>query len=204
MSDYEVTIRVRNGRLMRAIRDAGYTSVQRFCREHGIKNYSWVIALIGMRARARRRNGEWKPIVMDLSSALHVEPEELFTERQAEGMRGGNSRTIAVAEHQIEALMGSDIKQIAAPESMDAPIIQRELLAKWLPTLSPREERVLRCRFGFDGEEQTLDEIARDMDITKERVHQIEMKALRRLKGKARAEESRAFFSPGALVEWDS
>jgi len=58
-----------------------------------------------------------------------------------------------------------------------------------LQTLSPREEKVLRLRFGLDteGRERTLEEVGQDFNVTRERIRQIEVKALRKLRHPSRA-----------------
>jgi RNA polymerase primary sigma factor len=63
-----------------------------------------------------------------------------------------------------------------------------------LATLSPREEKVLRMRFGI-GEisEHTLEEVGKDFEVTRERVRQIEEKALRKLRHPARSGRLRSF-----------
>jgi RNA polymerase primary sigma factor len=65
---------------------------------------------------------------------------------------------------------------------------------KVLSTLSKREERILRMRFGI-GEKQdhTLEEVGQDFDVTRERIRQIEEKALRKLRHSSRAEKLRSF-----------
>lgn len=65
------------------------------------------------------------------------------------------------------------------------PILEKKAVCKnindILKTLNKREEKVIRERFGFDnGEEKTLEEIGQDMNITRERVRQIEKKALQK------------------------
>lgn len=68
-------------------------------------------------------------------------------------------------------------------------IFAHQVLAKLFPFLHPREERVIRLRFGLDGVgEHTLDEIAEDWGVSKGRIQQIEQKALRRLQGRTRRE----------------
>ena len=68
----------------------------------------------------------------------------------------------------------------------------RERTARVLPTLSPREEKVLRMRFGMeDGSEHTLEEVGRCFDVTRERIRQIEAKALRKLRHSSRSKELR-------------
>ena len=65
---------------------------------------------------------------------------------------------------------------------------RRKKLAEALKDLAPREERVLRLRFGLDDEsEQTLEEIGRTFDVTRERIRQIEASGIRRLRHSKRA-----------------
>jgi RNA polymerase primary sigma factor len=68
----------------------------------------------------------------------------------------------------------------------------RERTAQVLRTLTAREERVLRMRFGMDdGSEHTLEEVGRCFDVTRERIRQIEAKALRKLRHSSRSNELR-------------
>jgi len=63
-----------------------------------------------------------------------------------------------------------------------------------LHTLSPREEKVVKMRFGLeDGSEHTLEEVGRSFAVTRERIRQIEAKALRKLRHPARSRKLRAF-----------
>jgi RNA polymerase primary sigma factor len=63
-----------------------------------------------------------------------------------------------------------------------------------LRTLSPREERVIKLRFGLeDGSERTLEEVGQTFQVTRERIRQIEAKALRKLRHPSRSRELRAF-----------
>jgi RNA polymerase primary sigma factor len=65
----------------------------------------------------------------------------------------------------------------------------REVAGNVLQTLSPREEKVIRLRFGLDteGREHTLEEVGEDFQVTRERIRQIEVKALRKLRHPSRA-----------------
>lgn len=62
-----------------------------------------------------------------------------------------------------------------------------------LATLKSNEEFVLRERYGFDDDEKTLDEVGAEMDVTRERIRQIETKALRKLRHHSRARRLRPF-----------
>ena len=70
----------------------------------------------------------------------------------------------------------------------------KEQTAQVLHTLSPREEKVVKMRFGLeDGSEHTLEEVGRWFAVTRERIRQIEAKALRKLRHPARSRKLRAF-----------
>ncbi len=69
-----------------------------------------------------------------------------------------------------------------------------EQTRKVLATLTPREEKVLRMRFGIGHKaDHTLEEVGRDFDVTRERIRQIEAKALRKLRHPSRAKKLRSF-----------
>ena len=72
----------------------------------------------------------------------------------------------------------------------------REQLEAVLATLTPREEQVLRMRFGLtDGKAHTLEEVGKAFDVTRERIRQIESKALRKLRHPSRSKRLRDFLS---------
>ena len=63
-----------------------------------------------------------------------------------------------------------------------------------LKTLTPREEKVLRLRFGLeDGRPRTLEEVGKEFNVTRERIRQIEAKALRKLRHPSRSKKLRDF-----------
>ena len=63
-----------------------------------------------------------------------------------------------------------------------------------LNTLTPREERIIKMRFGLeDGTEYTLEEVGQNFGVTRERIRQIEAKALRKLRHPGRNRRLRAF-----------
>ncbi len=81
-----------------------------------------------------------------------------------------------------------------APAEVVAGTLLKEQLMDVLDTLTPREEKVLRLRFGLDdGKARTLEEVGREFAVTRERIRQIEAKALRKLRHPSRSKKLKDF-----------
>ena len=81
-----------------------------------------------------------------------------------------------------------------APAEAASATILREMIERELNTLTPREAHVIKLRFGlYDGRTRTLEEVGKEFDITRERIRQIESKALRKLRHPSRARHLRGF-----------
>jgi len=85
-------------------------------------------------------------------------------------------------------------KAIASPSDAAIKLNLKEQTASLLKTLTPREERIIKMRFGMeDGSEHTLEEVGNTFAVTRERIRQIEAKALRKLRHPARSDRLRCF-----------
>jgi RNA polymerase primary sigma factor len=96
-----------------------------------------------------------------------------------------------------DAHLGDFLEDRRATSPVEAIMLSdlRNKTQRILKTLSPREEQILRMRFGVDdGTEHTLEEVGRAFNVTRERIRQIESKALRRLRHPSRSSELRACF----------
>ena len=83
---------------------------------------------------------------------------------------------------------------IPAPAEATTATLLKEQLIDVLTTLTPREEKVLRLRFGIDdGRQRTLEEVGKEFNVTRERIRQIEAKALRKLRHPSRSRKLRDF-----------
>ena len=70
----------------------------------------------------------------------------------------------------------------------------REQLDEVMSTLTPREAKVLRLRFGLDdGKARTLEEVGKEFQVTRERIRQIEAKALRKLRHPSRSKKLKEY-----------
>ena len=85
-------------------------------------------------------------------------------------------------------------EQSAAPTDVVAGSMLKEQLINVLDTLTPREEKVLRLRYGIDdGKPRTLEEVGKEFNVTRERIRQIEAKALRKLRHPSRSKRLKDF-----------
>ena len=92
--------------------------------------------------------------------------------------------------------LGDFIPDDDAPSPADAAshTLLKEQLSGVLSTLTPREEKVLRLRFGLeDGRSRTLEEVGKEFNVTRERIRQIEAKALRKLRHPSRSKKLKDF-----------
>jgi RNA polymerase primary sigma factor len=97
---------------------------------------------------------------------------------------------------QEDAHLGDFIedKALVSPSEAAISLSLKETMASMLKKLSPREERIIRMRFGFeDGNQRTLEEVGQVFAVTRERIRQIEAKALRKLRHPSRSSHVRTF-----------
>ena len=87
-----------------------------------------------------------------------------------------------------------DLEDAVSPAEAATQALLKEELAEALATLTPREEKVLDLRFGLtDGHPRTLEEVGKEFKVTRERIRQIEAKALRKLRHPNRSKKLRDF-----------
>ncbi len=88
---------------------------------------------------------------------------------------------------------------VPVPAEAAAQTLLKEQLDEVLDTLTEREQKVLRLRFGMnDGRARTLEEVGKEFDVTRERIRQIEAKALRKLRHPSRSRKLRDYLERGA------
>jgi RNA polymerase primary sigma factor len=129
----------------------------------------------------------------ELAEAMHLSPERV------RWMLRISRRTLSLEEpvgEEEETELGSFIEDESTPpppETVDRTLL-REKIEELLDTLPAREARVLRLRFGLhDGHYYTLEEVGRKFGLTRERIRQIEVQALNRLRHPRRSRQLRDF-----------
>jgi hypothetical protein len=178
--DYEVQIKVRNGRILSQVRALGYNSLAAFCRARGL-SYSQVIELVTMQRPAVAPDGMWRRPVLALAAALATLPEDLFTERQAQGEV---TSTIIryVDEDQLVSLNDREARGLLSyQEPPDETVGRQQAVAQFLAKLPPRLRRVLEGRYGLGGQPpMTMEALCAELKVGPAQVHIMEAQALKR------------------------
>ncbi|MDD7157983.1 MAG: RNA polymerase sigma factor RpoD [Firmicutes bacterium] len=134
-----------------------------------------------------------EPTVPELSKELDM-PEEKVREIQRIALDPVSLETPIGEED--DSHLGDFIEddKAAAPQDVATFTILKEQLMAILDTLTPREEMVLRLRYGLDdGHPRTLEEVGKEFHVTRERIRQIEAKALRKLRHPQRSKKLRDY-----------
>ncbi len=134
-----------------------------------------------------------EPTVSELSKELDM-PEDKVREIQRIAMDPVSLETPIGEED--DSHLGDFIEddKAAAPQDVATFTILKEQLMAILDTLTPREEMVLRLRYGLDdGHPRTLEEVGKEFHVTRERIRQIEAKALRKLRHPQRSKKLRDY-----------
>ena len=199
MKELELTLRLRNNRLKQRRDALGMTQAALAAAAGvGVATYQ---ELEGLRRSPQVQGafgGRWREVALQLARFHCVEPEVLFPPSVlkvetpvASRKVDGDDLSPLLTQHQQRLLEAPDVAH-------DREEL-REQVAFALSRLSPREAQVLRLRFGLDGDgARTFDEIGAVLEVGKERVRQIEAKALRTLRHPKRCAALVAFNEPSA------
>lgn len=177
MKDYRLTIKVRNNRLLKAIEAVGGTPGGKWCAANGL-GYKRVNDLINMTSSPLTAEGELHQDAAKLCEVLGKLPEDLWSNEQLYPLEK-NFSDMEMDHAQVVALLPQE-QQSYLPDFSEFEQAQtKALVSKAISTLTPREQEVLRMRFEDD---LTLEECATRLDVTRDRVRQIEAKALRKMR----------------------
>ena len=136
-----------------------------------------------------------EPTTKEIADELHIEENKV--EEVLKIAQEPVSLETPIGEEEDSHLGGFIQDDEASQPSEEASYtLLREQLEEVLSTLTPREEQVLRMRFGLtDGKPHTLEEVGKEFDVTRERIRQIESKALRKLRHPSRSKKLRDFLN---------
>lgn len=218
MSDHSLRIetKFKNARLYQAIEDAsiplkgdynrtwsrgtGGGKIKSFCDLHGICSAT-VYLLLNLRMsplrRVRNKPPRPRAICERLSVLLERDLDWLFP-AELYAIKWPTLLVREVDPVKFVRLARANEAAIALPPSQESEFRAQELskaLQSGIATLTPREAKVLAMRFGLDGEEQTLEQVGAAFGVQKERIRQIECKALRKMRHPQRSRKLEEFLT---------
>lgn len=168
MGDYAIKVTVKNGRILKRMRELGIETIAELCRQAQV-NQQLAGQIINLKLTPKRENGEWREPVARIAGILQCDPHELFNEQQREVALPRNSAETYMDAPEVEKLMGG------SPEGSTWAKIEANRL---LDTLAPRERDIMEAR--LQGE--TFKEIGKREGVCGNRIRQIEVKAMRKMK----------------------
>lgn len=173
MSDYAVKITIKNGRILSRMRARGIESLKELARQAGV-NYQTLTEIVALKQRPVNLKGGWREGLENVAGVLKCDVDDLFSDAQREMALERNSAEVYLDEPDVMALVAGN------PEREYWIKTEAERLLNYIPTERARSVVVRH----MNGE--TYDEIAIDMGVTRERIRQIEQKAFRQMRHRAR------------------
>jgi hypothetical protein len=189
MSDYAISIKVRNGRIWRKIAECGFSSVNELCRKSGLHPQR-IGALLNLKLPPLTGDGRWRRSAAALAEVLGCTCEDLFSETQ---------RTLALRDNHGEChitetgllkfssrverpLLENPGEQLLedADEQAKIRVIRRALDGL---NLVPRDRRIIESHFGIGCEGRTLTDLALEHNVSPQFVQSRLSRALQRLRG---------------------
>jgi RNA polymerase sigma factor (sigma-70 family) len=199
MKNIRVTVKVQNANILRRMNAMGIVTVAELSRNIGVRQ-SLLGEIINMKVSARGARGEWLMSAMKLATFFKCLPEDLFSQQQEWKGLVKNTASRDVSEDEVRLLMDG-----GRPTTPEQNLLLEEgshIIEELVETLHPRQRDVLKKRFGLAGEKEfTLEELALEYGVTRERIRQLELQALRNLKHPARSHKLRGIKSDFGLEE---
>lgn len=192
MKDFRVITQVKNNRILEYMEREGIRNQSELARLSGV-SATVVGEFINMKETAKSAvRGHWRSEVIRLAAALRAMPEDLFPEIQLYNKVEDNTVVQRIDADGFEMLASASRMAGLPPDRVVEIDSGKKALEGLLLSLTPKQERLIRKRFGLGAErEHTLEEIAEDFGVTRERIRQMEKKAFESLK-----------FRASKLLEW--
>ena len=177
MSDYRIRITVRNARLLRAIEAAGHQPGTHFAMAAGISYGGHLLPYLNLTRSPINREGLLRECAWALCDFLGASPSDLWSDEQLQPLQK-NHADVDLDFGQLGALMHSH-GHVADPVQVASRDQAKRLLLNSLDALTPKESKIVYARY---FEDWTLEELSDHFNLSRERIRQVEMKALRKLR----------------------
>jgi hypothetical protein len=189
MSDYAISIKVRNGRIRRKMAECGFSSVNELCRKSGLRPQQ-IGALLNLKVPPLTQTGSWRRSAAALADVLGCTCEELFSERQRTLALRANHGECFITESGLlklssrveRPLLENPGEQLLedADEQTKIEVVRRALDGL---KLTARDRRIIESHFGIGGEERTLADLALELNVSRVFVEHCLNRTLWRLRG---------------------
>lgn len=183
MKDYIVQVRIKNARMRRAMRAAGFQSMVEVARHAGVRADS-VREYMALKRAPFDRQGNLREDIVRIAHSLGVHPEDLFPPQHLRKALRSSTAEREVNLDELEVLA-------AGPETPEAAFQlgeQRALIHEALKRIDPKDAHAIREYYGVDGGSGgvRLADVARDLGVTTERARQRMLRGVKRV-GRAMA-----------------
>jgi len=187
MSDYAISVQVRNGRIRRRIAECGFGSVGELCRKSGL-HPERIGALLNLKLPPLLEDGRWRRSAAALAEVLGCTCEDLFSETQRTLALRDNHGESYITESELLKLFGRVERPLLddpgeqlleeADEQAKSVVIRRALDGL---NLSARDRTIIESHFGIGCEERTLGDLALENDVSYDYVKTRVSRALTKL-----------------------
>ena len=196
MDEYNVKVTVRNNLILQAIKDFGYTNLNNFAKATGI-SVTGLYSLVNLMEPPVGVKGEFIRAAKDLMEVLGACPSELWTDEQLTLRLDSNRSERVMSKEALQITLQSSARSLIGFDYPEQKLVEADMakvMSDKLDSLTPREAKVLRLRFGLDGvKEHTCEEIGELFGCTGGRINQIELKALYKLRHPTRSDDLKQF-----------
>lgn len=179
IKDYEITVKVRNNYLLRAIAAQGYKSLAEFCRHCNVSYpaLSQFVNLSRVPLVVSCGKEKWSESVIEIADALQTVPENLFPPQHIRKCLASHRSTVEAnaADLEFMLLQSESTRSEKRMESKDLT----KTLGDIIDTLPTKEQLVIKSRYLDD---QTFEEAGQTYGVSRERIRQLEARALRNMK----------------------
>lgn len=194
--EYRLKVSVRNNLILKAIEEQGYTNLHKFSKTCSV-SIAGLYGLINLKAAPITNDGEFSKVSKQLMEVLGACPTDLWTEEQLTLTLRTNSVERQLSKEALqEALQSNARSLVGLPYDEVIEKEEVEIVKDVLDSLTPREAQVLSMRFGIGNEdESSLEEIGKHLGFTKERIRQIEARALHKMRHPSRSDKLKEFLN---------
>lgn len=187
-NDYRVTIKVRNNNILTYMEQLGIKTAAELSRLCGVTQVE-LGRLINMKDLPVTHDGYYRASTLRLCDLFCCAPEDLFNEQQMSEVIKTNTADFVMSKEDVGMLLCVTGQK----EYLLEDELHREemipIIRQCLSSLTEREAQIIKMRFGLtqDGQDYTLEEVSRQFGVNRERIRQIESKALRKLRQRSKS-----------------